>query len=517
VFDHDKQGRLDMNPLDNLDIDSLGYRFGADAFKQIFFTAPIAITITDSTGNILMVNQCFTEITGYTESELLGINCSILSYKTTPRNVYRNLWTTISKGNHWKGQLINRKKNGVLYIADISISSFNNENGEQFYYAIHRDITEKVHKDTHQKNQSAMFEAVLNSAPIAIALIDKDKQILLSNKLYENLAKNLVKPPIQLISESLNTDHGYSSIETFMGSDQRKSQGIHIISPHSNIDRWFDVAFGKIPMTDTAAEAYFQPTDEYYTVVGISERTKEKRHLEERRVNAIKLMASDNKYVHAMQEAMMATLHQLQGPFNMIESAVNMLKKKNHSCPGLSAMDEAMSNALLALDQVRQAIPERKNEAFQPVNLNQLVRDATAISTGQLLTTSTNLDLNLTSTLSSVTGKPNRLLLTVKQLVDNAIDAIGQSKSDSRSILISTIESDDDISMIIEDSGIGINSSDRIKVFQPFYSTKPLHYSGCRGIGLAIVQQVINEHSATIRVEQSTHLGGACFTLTFSK
>ncbi|MDB1124139.1 nitrogen fixation negative regulator NifL [Vibrio algarum] len=316
-----------MKQLDNLDVDSFDYRFGHDAFKQILLTAPVAITITDTMGNILMVNPCFTEITGYSEDELVGKNCSILSYKTTPENVYNNLWATISNGDHWQGQLINKKKSGDLYIADISISGFRNENGESFYYAIHKDITEKVQLQTQQKNQSAMFEAVLNSAPIAIALIDSNNKVLLSNKLYQDLTTNLGEPPIQLLRKYLKFDHGYDSIDAFMGTKQKHSQGIHINSTHSSIDRWFDAAFAKIPVTDTAAEAYFHPTDEFYTVVGITERTKEKRHLEERRVNAIKLMASDNKYVHAMQEAMMATLHQLQGPFNMIESAVNMLKK----------------------------------------------------------------------------------------------------------------------------------------------------------------------------------------------
>ena len=506
-----------MKQLNNLESEAVSYDFGKDTFKQILLSAPVAVNITDSAGNILLVNKCFSEITGYTEHELLGKNCSVLSYQTTPKSVYESLWATITQEKHWQGQLINKKKNGSLYIADISISGFSNENGEQFYYAIQKDITEQVQLQTQQKNQSAMFEAVLDSAPIAIALINNQNKVLLSNKLFENLSMDIRQSPVELLSDYLITDYGFESIDHYMGEKQRKYKGIHASNPDSNIDRWFDFALARIPVTDTAAEAYFQPTNEHYTVIGIIERTKEKQYLEERRVNTIQLMASDNKYVHAMQEAMMATLHQLQGPFNMLESAVNMLKKRNHTCPGLLAMDEAMNNALQALKQVKQAIPERNDEAFQPVNFNQLIRDVTTISTDQLLASSTRLDLQLTPTLSSITGKPNRLLLAFKQLIDNALDSIQYSRGSSRMIQLTTKETADDIYVTIEDSGGGISKDARLKIFQPFYSTKPKHHSGCRGIGLAIVQQVVNEHSATIEVDESLHLKGARITLTFPK
>ncbi|KFZ37907.1 nitrogen fixation protein NifL [Shewanella mangrovi] len=492
-------------------------QIGLDAFKQILQHAPIAISITDQAGNLLLINQTFVDITGYQESELLGNNCSMLSYKATPRSVYQSLWGAITRGEHWQGQLINKRKNGQPYIADISISSFTNNDGTQLYYSIHKDITEQHELQTHQKNQFTMFQAVLNSAPIAIALIDAQHNVLFSNRRFEHLHDSIQQSPITLLADSLSDEYGFNCIEAFMGNRQNRYKGIHIQQDGPLGERWFDYALAKIPVTDTTAEAYFHPSDEYYTVVAISDRTKEKLLVEERRINSVKLMASDNRYVHAMQEALMATLHQLQGPFNMIESAVKILKKTSHACPGLSAMDEAMINAVDAMNEIKQAIPERSNEAFQPVNLNQVVRDATAISTDELLLTSTHLELALTPTLPSISGMPHRLVLALKQIIDNAVDAIQASKADERTMLISTAEDDNDISIIVEDSGAGVHEDIRLKVFHPFYSTKPRHQSGCRGIGLSIVQQVLNEHSATISIADSPHLKGASIRLTFPK
>ncbi|MDF0533075.1 nitrogen fixation negative regulator NifL [Shewanella sp. A32] len=491
--------------------------FGLEAYAQILQNAPVAISITDNRGNLLLVNDTFLEITGYSREELLGNNCSMLSYKATPRSVYESLWGAITRGDHWQGQLINKRKNGQPYIAEISISAFKNNEDQHCYYSIHKDITESHKLQTHQKNQYTMFQAVLNSAPIAIALIDSHHNVLFSNRRFDHLSESIQMSPIELLAQGLLQEYGVDAIENFVGNRQNRYKGVHMEERGPLGERWFDYALAKIPVTDTTAEAYFHPADEFYTVVAIADRTKEKLLVEERRINSVKLMASDNKYVHAMQEALMATLHQLQGPFNMLESAVKILKKTNHACPGLGAMDEAMINAVNAMNEIKQAIPERANEAFQPVNLNQVIRDVTAISTDEMLLSCIHLELHLKPVLPSISGMPHRLVLALKQIIDNAIDAIQVSKAEERTILIATSEDDSDISILVEDSGGGVHENSRLKIFQPFYSTKPRHLSGCRGIGLSIVQQVLNEHSATISIGDSARIGGASIRLTFPK
>ena len=489
--------------------------FGDGAFEQIVLNAPMAISITDSKGRILFVNQMFSDITEYSAEEMIGCHSSLLSYKATPRHVYDTLWTTISSGKHWQGQLVNKKKSGTPYIADISISQFTNTEGESCYYAIQKDITEHHTIQTHQKNQYTMFQAVLNAAPIAIALADNSNEILFNNDRFSKLGESINQAPLELLLRNIKDEYGFDSITEFMGNKQQKYKGIHVENHGAIRERWFDFILVKIPVSDTTAETYFNREDGFYTVIAITERTREKLLVEERRINAVKLMTRDNKYVHAMQEALMATLHQLQGPFNMIESAINILKQTNSSCPGLIAMDEAMGNAVSAMDEIKQAIPERSGEAFQPVNINQVIKDVTSITTDALLLSSTKLDLKLASRLPTINGMPHRLVLAIKQLLDNALDSIQSSKSSERIITIATFESRSEINVIVEDSGTGVDEAIKLKIFQPFYSTKPRHQSGCRGIGLSIVQQVLNEHSATISIEDSEQFGGAKICLTF--
>ncbi|MEI8633255.1 PAS domain-containing protein [Vibrio sp. PP-XX7] len=84
--------------------------FGDDVLVQIIANAPVAISITDKQGTILFVNQTFSDVTGYSPEELIGQNSSLLSYKATPKSVYQELWHNITTGNHWQGQLLNRKE-----------------------------------------------------------------------------------------------------------------------------------------------------------------------------------------------------------------------------------------------------------------------------------------------------------------------------------------------------------------------------------------------------------------------
>lgn len=512
-----KHKDMHMEQRINATVCNANHEFSLHAFNQIVLDAPVAMSITDHKGNILYVNKSFVRTTGYNEQELIGKNSSILSYKMTPKSVYEQLWLTISSKTVWHGQLINKRKDGSLYVADIYISALSSDQEQTYYYSIQRDITEQHKIQTEQKNQSALFHAILNSAPISMALVDDNKQILFSNKKYEQLAGKTTIAPFELLLDHLDKDYGHRSLDKYLSGRTQRSKSIHT-DEHENIEeRWLDFTLVKIPVENTKTEAYFQPLTDSYTLLGIIDRTKEKQFMEEKRLNTMTQLVNDNKFVHSMQEVMMATLHQLQGPLNMVDSAVTILKQTNHSCPGLTAMDDAMASANKALNEVQQAIPERTHEVVQHVNLNQSVRDAISISTKELLSSSTNIAFQLDASLNAINGKPNRLLLAIKQIVDNAIDAIQVANKPSRSILVSTYQNTAESVISIEDSGNGISDDIRLKIFKPFYSTKPKTQASCRGIGFAIVHQVMNEHSAVIEIGKSQTLGGACIRLIFPK
>lgn len=113
-------------------------------FKRIIESAFDMIVITDRDGNIVYVNKAFEIITGYSRNEALGKNPNILKSGFHNQEFYRNLWQTILSGHPWKGEFINRKKSGEIYIAAASIFPLlDNAGNITHFVSIQRDISEE--------------------------------------------------------------------------------------------------------------------------------------------------------------------------------------------------------------------------------------------------------------------------------------------------------------------------------------------------------------------------------------
>ena len=81
-------------------------------FSRAVEQSASAIVMTDANGNIRYVNPRFSLVTGYTREEALGRNPRILKSGLHPDSLYKELWTTITAGGDWRGEMINRKKDG---------------------------------------------------------------------------------------------------------------------------------------------------------------------------------------------------------------------------------------------------------------------------------------------------------------------------------------------------------------------------------------------------------------------
>lgn len=103
-----------------------------------------AIVITDSFGQVEYINPAFTAITGYFIHEIVGKTMDILHSGEHPQSFYDDILNTISQGQTWRGEIINRRKDGSTYTEEQTISPVCDINGNiSHYVAIKRDITQK--------------------------------------------------------------------------------------------------------------------------------------------------------------------------------------------------------------------------------------------------------------------------------------------------------------------------------------------------------------------------------------
>lgn len=151
--------------------------------SQAIACSPASVIITDRSGRIEFVNPKFTEITGYSFEEVAGKNPRILKSGKTPPEVFHDLWKTIAAGREWRGEFVNRKKNGELYIEHASISPVKNEAGEiTNFVAVKEDISSRRMAEQALLRAHDFLQSVIDTVPEPIMVIGLDYRIKLGNR-----------------------------------------------------------------------------------------------------------------------------------------------------------------------------------------------------------------------------------------------------------------------------------------------------------------------------------------------
>lgn len=135
----------------------------------------VAVVLTDIDGDIIYVNKAFENMTGYDAKSVIGENPRILKSGFTSPRTYKKMWRTISNGQVWNGEQINKRKDGSLYYEDSRITPIYNEKGELSYYlGIKHDITDRK-----------ALESKLKEIAIKDSLTDAFNRRYLSKQLKE--------------------------------------------------------------------------------------------------------------------------------------------------------------------------------------------------------------------------------------------------------------------------------------------------------------------------------------------
>ena len=132
--------------------------FQIEDFQTLVEQSPISIIIIDINWKIIYVNPKFLELTGYTEEDVIGKNPKFQNARQVSPEEYKAITGAVLSGKVWKGEFLNRKKNGELYNEFAVISPIiNNEGKITKILSLKEDITElrKTEKEFHAAEKFA--------------------------------------------------------------------------------------------------------------------------------------------------------------------------------------------------------------------------------------------------------------------------------------------------------------------------------------------------------------------------
>ncbi|AHB48978.1 diguanylate cyclase [Hyphomicrobium nitrativorans NL23] len=228
--------------------------------NAVFNCSQEAIVVTDTEGMVIAVNPAFTTISGYSALEVVGRSMRSLQSGRHRRAFYRELWAHVAEHGYWQGEIWNKRKNGKIYPALLTLSSVRDANGRVTHFigstadlsrikkseleldhaAHHDDLTGLPNRRlliTHLDR--ALHRAVRQGAMGAVLFIDLDRFKLVNDSLGHGAGDELLRLATRRLRESLRSNDllaRFGGDEFIVLLEQTSPEGAGIVAQHV-IDR----------------------------------------------------------------------------------------------------------------------------------------------------------------------------------------------------------------------------------------------------------------------------------------
>jgi diguanylate cyclase (GGDEF)-like protein/PAS domain S-box-containing protein len=219
---------------------------------SVFTHTQESIMITDATATITEVNDTFSRITGYDSKDVLGENSRILQSGCESPEFFREMWDTLQTQGHWRGEISNRRKNGQIFPAMLSISAVKNADGlTQHYVSLSTDISSikayqrQLERSTHydlltnlpnrvlvtDRITQALVQCQRGSQSLAVAFMDLDGFKDVNDKYGHNMGDELLIAVSQQMQAALHEDDTLARI----GGDEFIAVMINLEKPEDSL------------------------------------------------------------------------------------------------------------------------------------------------------------------------------------------------------------------------------------------------------------------------------------------
>lgn len=211
--------------------------------------SPESIVITNLDSEIEYVNQAYLEQTGYSQEELTGRNLRIIQSGKTPVENYRALRHALSRGQNWRGEFINRRKDGSEFISSALVAPLRQADGSITHYiGISSDITENKHVAAELENHRHHLEELVDqrTTELAEAQLRAETASKAKSKFLTNMSHEIRTPMNAIIGLTHLLQHTNPSPEQAESLAKIDRSAGHLLSIINDILDISKIEAGKV-------------------------------------------------------------------------------------------------------------------------------------------------------------------------------------------------------------------------------------------------------------------------------
>jgi nitrogen fixation negative regulator NifL len=462
------------------------------------------VSITDTRGAILYANQRFCEISGYTAEELIGQSHRIVNSGIHPPEIFTDMWTTISSGEVWHGEICNRKKSGEHYWVSATIVPFLDSAGlPTRYIGIRTDITERKAMETKLQEQLRLVEELIEAIPLPLYLKDTGGRYLRLNRAFElffavRREDILGKTLHELLRPEDANLHAEKDAELYAAGGSQVYEA-HVASRDGATH---DTIYRKAVLTrpDGSISGLLG------TIIDITERKEAEQTLR-------KAMEAAEAANRAKSDFLANMSHEIRTPMNGVIGMTDLALGTALDDEPREYLQIVKSSAESLLTIINDILDFSKIEAGKMLiesisfHLPRLVSDATKTLAMRAHEKGLELVLDIAPDLPGfVFGDPGRLRQVLLNLAGNAI------KFTERGEVVIRVRPGNRhgvVSLEVQDTGVGIAEDKLGHIFEAFTQedTSTTRRFGGTGLGLTISHRLVTMMGGRVWVESVLGVG----------
>jgi PAS domain S-box-containing protein len=471
------------------------------------------IVALDFYGNIIEFNKGAEKLFGFNKDEVVNKENIGITIPLDDRN--RGIQELMSKRTRAEGvcelEMIRVRRGGAHFPALTTVTTIKDPGSRKVlgFVEIIRDITVRKKLERELRETKEFLENIMESSVDGILTTDLKGRLTYTNRAMEEM--------LQYRREDVLGNH----ISRFYvkGMEQAK-EIMTLLTAEERADNYvMDVRRrdGKQLIILTSLFLLRNEDDIIIGTAGIFKDITEQKLLEAK-LKAAQARLVEASKMRALGELVAGVAHELNNPLMASQTILHVIMRNlPQDWPErerLELIRKCNDRIGKIVDHLREFSRQTKPE-FQEIDINQPIENALIITGQQLLNHGISLVKKLSPDLPKVLGDSNQLEQVFLNLIANARDAIEENTGVKKELTITSRLSQDmsgaSVLVSIKDTGVGISPENLEKVFEPFFSTKPVGKG--TGLGLSLCFGIAEAHGGKIDIK-SRQKEGTEVTLT---